>query len=108
VPADEEPGGQNSLPALPYGREELDVLLEAGKPLFDGEGEHCVDEPLVVVVVRNEFDLEVEAGGANEPLQSGVAGLLTAVLHARDLGLSDVRPLGKRALAQVRTSTSLP
>jgi hypothetical protein len=98
---------ERSLRLLLDGREEGGLLFQTVESLVDREREHRVDQAFVMIVVREEADLQVEAGGTHEPIERCVARVLPAVLDACDLGLRRACSLGEGALAQVRTRTRL-
>src|SRR5438128_6859858 len=106
----EAPSSPSSLPRGTRGllgrREELALLFERRKPLLRCHREHGRDQPLVVVVVRDELDLQVEPRRPNEALQRPESRLLATALDPGDLGLRGTRTLRQLPLAQVRTGAS--
>ena len=63
------------------------MLLERPKALVGRERKHPPDQALVVLVVRSELHLQVEAGGTDQALECREGRLLSSGLETRDLRL---------------------
>jgi hypothetical protein len=87
--------------------EELQLLLERGETLVGAELAHRADQLLAVIVVRDELDAQVEAGGSDEAFERRERRIPPASLNLRDLGLRLVSPLGELALRQFRALSRL-
>src|SRR5437870_3446865 len=101
-PPSEEPLSPRPTRRLSRRREELALLLQTVEALFDRQREHLADQPFVVIVVRDELDLQVEARAAHEPLETSEARLLAPAFDPGDLRLRHSGALGERPLGEPR------
>jgi hypothetical protein len=82
--------------------EELQLLFERGEALVGAELAHRADQLLLVIVVWDELDPQVEAGGSDQSFERRKPWIPPASLDLRDLRLRLVGPLGELALRQFR------